>query len=302
MKSFTNTILMIRPANFAFNAETAENNAFQSTTQLGADEVRNLAQSEFDQMVALLRSNGVNVLVIDDSPNPPKPDAVFPNNWFSTHSGRIVIYPMYAQSRRIERRKDIIDKLIEMNKYSSIIDYTIHEEELQILEGTGSLILDRDAKIAYACTSVRTIEKLFLQWCRDFGYQPMSFLAKDRNNQEIYHTNVMMALGSDYAVICLESIKDLTDRQKVTESLIQTGKEIIPITYQQMEQFAGNMLQVLSEDGKPLLVMSKSAYNSLEDDQLESLNVKAEIITPDIQTIETLGGGSVRCMMAEIFK
>ncbi len=301
MKSFTNTVLMVRPANFGYNAETAENNAFQTKLDMSTDEVRLKAREEFDEMVSLLRSKEVEVIVIEDTEVPIKPDAIFPNNWFSTHQGSIAIYPMHAMSRRVERRGDIIDNLMSANHYASIRDYT-HNEQLDIiLEGTGSLILDRDNMIAYACTSVRTHEQLFLQWCQDYRYEPMSFLATDRHDQAIYHTNVMMALGSEYVVICMDSIKDLTDRQKLLDSFSATGKEVITISFEQMEQFAGNMLQVEDPDGKPYLVMSKTAYETLDQSQITQIEQYAEILSPDITLIETIGGGSVRCMMAEIF-
>jgi len=299
--SFTNTILMVRPAQFGYNAETAENNAFQSRLGISKSIVKDKAVTEFDAMVDLLEQHGVNVIVIDDTPSPQKPDAVFPNNWFSTHPGRLVLYPMYAESRRVERRGDILNHLIEEFGYGCIQSYTHNEESGKMLEGTGSMILDRDNKIAYACISERTDQQLFFDWCQHFGYRPEAFTSVDSNDGLVYHTNVMMALGQQYVVVCMESIKSPTERENLLNTFAETNKTVIEITLDQMNNFAGNMLEVVDGNGSPLLVMSSRAFNALTEAQVEKLESYTSILAPDISTIETVGGGSVRCMMAEIF-
>lgn len=300
-KSFTNTVLMVRPHNFGYNDQTAENNAFQSELNISKNIVKEKAIEEFDQMVELLSQHGVDVVVVEDSRTPVKPDAVFPNNWFSTHPGRLVLYPMFAENRRIERRGDIIEQLMTDYGYQSIESYTHNEQSDRILEGTGSMILDRDYMIAYACISERTDQDLFFQWCQNFGYRPEAFTSQDREGGLVYHTNVMMALGSTYVVICLESVKSPTDRENLLNAFAESNKEVIDITMDQMEQFAGNMLQVMDQNQQPILVMSSKAFNSLTEDQVTQIESHATILAPDISTIETIGGGSVRCMMAEIF-
>ncbi len=292
---------MVRPAQFGYNAETAENNAFQSKLDISKSIIKEKAVSEFDAMVDLLDQHGVNVIVIEDTAQPQKPDAVFPNNWFSTHPGRVVLYPMYAESRRVERRGDILDHLISEYGYGCIQSYTHNEDQGKMLEGTGSMILDRDHMIAYACISERTDQQLFFDWCQHFGYRPEAFTSVDSNDGLVYHTNVMMALGQQYVVVCMESVKSPTERENLLNAFAETNKVVVEITLDQMNNFAGNMLEVLDGDGNPLLIMSSRAYQSLTPDQIQTLEKYTRILAPDIGTIETIGGGSVRCMMAEIF-
>jgi len=292
---------MVRPAQFGFNAETAEDNAFQTKLDISKSIVKEKAVTEFDSMVDLLDQHGVNVIVIEDTAQPQKPDAVFPNNWLSTHPGRLVLYPMYAESRRVERRGDILNHLIEEYGYGCIQSYTHNEEDGKMLEGTGSMILDRDNKIAYACISERTNQQLFFDWCQHFGYRPEAFTSVDQNDGLVYHTNVMMALGQQYVVICMESVKSPTERENLLNAFAETNKTVIEISLDQMNNFAGNMLEVIDGNGSPMLVMSSRAFNSLTGDQVETIEKYTSILAPDITTIETVGGGSVRCMMAEIF-
>lgn len=303
MHQITNNILMIRPANFGYNPETAVNNVFQYND--GAENTQAIkvnALNEFDAMAQLLRDKGINVYVVEDTAEPVKPDAIFPNNWVSFHENGLVLqYPMYSALRRSERRQDIIDAL--GKEFLIAKDYTFehYEEEGMFLEGTGSMVLDRENQIVYACISERTDIRLLDKWCVLTGYRKIMFTAFDRNGIEIYHTNVMMALGVDFAIICLESIANEGERNMVIDMLQSTNKEIIEINFAQMEAFAGNMLQVQSLNGTKYLVMSKTAYNSLKEDQISKIKSFTDIITPDIPTIEKYGGGSVRCMMAEIF-
>lgn len=302
---YTSNILMIRPASFRMNEETAVNNYFQSETQLDPRMVVGAAQREFDEFVALLRANGVNVIVVEDIKENDTPDALFPNNWISMHKeGKVGLYPMFAENRRRERREDILDVLEENGfEISEVIDYSSAEEEEVFLEGTGSLILDRENGIAYCALSDRADEELLIEFCEDFEYTPIIFGAyqsADNKRLPIYHTNVMMCVADRFAVICLESIDDKKERKAVKEQLKSNGKTIVAITEKQMHEFAGNMLQVKATNG-PALVMSDRAYRSLQPDQIKTLESFGPIIHPKLDIIETCGGGSARCMMAEIF-
>lgn len=305
-KQYTQTILMVEPVAFHYNAQTAVNNYFQQKPESSADEIQALALQEFQQMVNALREKGVNVLTIKDTPNPHTPDSIFPNNWISFHeNGDCVLYPMFAENRRQERREEDIFELLESKGFliKDIIDYTEAEDDNIFLEGTGSIILDRENKLAYAAISPRTDEDLFIEFCEDLEYTPVYFTAYQTVNNErlpIYHTNVMMCVADRYAVICLDSLDDVQEKKHVCDVLLDSGKEIISITEEQMHQFAGNMLQV-GGLGQAYLVMSKSAYNSLTTEQIEAIEKYNPIISVDIETIETLGGGSARCMMAEVF-
>ena len=305
-KQYTQTILMVEPVAFHYNAQTAVNNYFQQKPESSADEIQALALQEFQQMVNALREKGVNVLTIKDTPNPHTPDSIFPNNWISFHeNGDCVLYPMFAENRRQERREEDIFELLESKGFliKDIIDYTEAEEDNIFLEGTGSIILDRENKLAYAAISPRTDEDLFIEFCEDLEYTPVYFTAYQTVNNErlpIYHTNVMMCVADRYAVICLDSLDDVQEKKHVCDVLLDSGKEIISITEEQMHQFAGNMLQV-GGLGQAYLVMSQSAYNSLTTEQIEAIEKYNPIISVDIETIETLGGGSARCMMAEVF-
>ena len=299
----TDTILMVRPAHFGFNAQTAGNNAFQTNDPSNSpDDVSRKARDEFDAFVETLRKAGVNVIVVNDTEIPLKYDAVFPNNWFSTHAdGTIITYPMYAPMRRLERRMDVISKLRKRFAYKKLIALESREEKERYLESTGSMILDRDHNIVYACRSIRTDEGLLDEFALWMGYEKVLFESYDNNGLPIYHTNVMMALGVNFCVICLDSIRDAVQRREVTDHLTATGKDIVAITIDQMEAFAGNMLQVRGENDEKYLVMSERAFQSLTPEQIDQLELHTKLLHSPLQTIETYGGGSARCMMAEIF-
>lgn len=296
----TSHILMIKPVAFDFNAETAVNNAFQ---QEGSNEnAQQKAEAEFDGFVQKLTAAGVDVTVVQDTPQPHTPDSIFPNNWISFHQdGSIVLYPMYAVNRRAERKQHVLDTIAAKFEVKKQIDFTSKEKEDLFLEGTGSMVLDRDNKIAYACISPRTDKTVFEEWCSKMNYKPCSFYSVDEKGGEIYHTNVMMCVADQYVVICLDSIRDATERDNVFDTITDSGKTIIEISYKQMNQFAGNMLQVENKTGQRYLVMSSQAYNALTSRQIQELESFNPIIHSDLTTIETNGGGSARCMMAEVF-
>jgi len=303
MAHTTDTILMVRPANFGFNAETAGNNAFQSNDR-GETlvDIADQAREEFDAMVEILRSKGVDIIVVEDTDEPKKPDAIFPNNWISFHNnGAVVTYPMFAKNRRIERREDIIEGL--KNKFVVDRRYTFehYEDESLYLEGTGSMLFDRDRNIMYACLSERTDPQILDKFCVLMGSKRVVFHSVDRNGDAIYHTNVMMALGEDFAVLCTASIPKKEELNVLLDTLKSTGKDVIDISFDQMEAFAGNMLQVRNTAGKTFLVMSQTAYDSLNAEQVDHLSSKTTLLPININTIEYYGGGSVRCMMAEVF-
>lgn len=297
----TSHILMIRPAAFGFNEQTAGSNAFQNA-DTNQQHVQQEALKEFDAMVQLLRSHGVDVTVINDTEEPVKPDAIFPNNWISLHNtGDVLLYPMQAENRRLERREDVVRKLEDRFTVRHIVDLSRFEIQQKFLEGTGSMVLDNENKIAYACLSPRTDKDVLQEFCNYAGYKPVLFNATDEQQQAIYHTNVLMCVGSQYAVICLDSIANADERKAVTDSLTHTGKEIVEISFHQLKHFAGNLLEVQNSEGKKLLVMSKQAYESLHTQQKEVLSKYVELVNTDLKTIETSGGGSARCMMAEIY-
>ncbi|WP_400072261.1 citrulline utilization hydrolase CtlX [Zobellia russellii] len=302
----TNTILMIRPVNFRMNEQTAVNNYFQEDIDIQNTTINEKAQQEFDAFVTVLRSKGVNVVVVEDTKEPDTPDSIFPNNWISFHAnGTVGLYPMFAENRRNERREDILETLEENGfQIENIVDYTSAEAEGVFLEATGSMALDRVNKKAYCALSSRADEDLFIEFCEDFEYSPVIFTANqsvDGKRMPIYHTNVMMCLAEDFSVICLDTIDDKKERKNVIGHLKEDGKEVIAITEQQMHHFAGNMLQVSGSDDKRYLVMSSSAYHSLTPAQVEAIEKHCEIIHSSLETIETCGGGSARCMMAEVF-
>ncbi|MBL7827341.1 MAG: amidinotransferase [Saprospiraceae bacterium] len=300
----TSNILMVRPANFAFNAETAENNAFQSRDgAMSADEMRARAVSEFDGFVAQLKAAGVQVIVAQDQPEPVKPDAVFPNNWVSFHQeGFIVTYPMYAPTRRRERSEPVIETVLAAGfKCSGRKHFESSEADALFLEGTGSIIFDHQNKLAYACLSPRTDAGLLQKLCEQLEYQPVVFHAVDANGQDIYHTNVMMALGEGFVVICLDSVRDIAERAMLETRFKNTDKEIVDISLDQMNAFAGNMLQVQNAAGDRILVMSTTAFNALTPAQVDQLTKHTQLLHAPIDTIERYGGGSARCMMAEVF-
>jgi hypothetical protein len=296
----TSTILMIRPVNFGFNEQTAGSNAFQNRNA-SKQQVQDKALKEFDNLVKILQENGVEVIVIDDTPEPHTPDSIFPNNWVSFHGdGNVFLYPMLAENRRLERREDIIMQLEDEFKINHIIDLSRFEHENKFLEGTGSMVLDRENKIAYACLSPRTNKEVLDLFCSQSGYKPVLFHAVDENDMDIYHTNVLMCIGSSFAVICLDSIKDESEKESVIHSLRSTQKQIVTISFEQMNHFAGNMLEINDQSGESLLVMSKSAWDSLNYEQRAILSSFSKPLYVDINTIETNGGGSARCMIAEV--
>ena len=298
------TVLMIEPVNFAYNSQTAENNFFQ-IQQKDAD-IQQKALKEFNDFAEKLRSKGVKVITVKDTADPHSPDSIFPNNWVSFHKdGRAVLYPMFALNRRVERREDILETIKEEGfTISEVKDYSPFEDEEKYLEGTGSMIFDHDYKIAYGSVSLRLDEELFRKFCADFDFTPVVFHSYQNVNDQrlpIYHTNVMMCVAKEFVVICLDCIDDEMEREKVQEVIKSTDKEVIEISEDQLQNFAGNMLQVQNEEGTHFLVMSETAYRSLTPTQIGKIENYCEIIYADLQTIETNGGGSARCMLAEIF-
>ena len=307
MLQTTNSILMIRPINFRMNEQTAVNNYYQKVLDnILPSSVNAKAQKEFDAYVDKLKSFGVQVVVISDIENTDTPDSIFPNNWISFHeNGTVGLYPMFAKNRRLERREDILDKLEEEGFIiKTIIDYSDAEKHDVFLEGTGSLLLDRINRKAYCALSPRADEDLLLEFCEDFEYTPIIFNANQTVNSKreaIYHTNVMMCLAETFAVICFGSIDDKKERKNVLKHLKEDGKKIIEISEEQVASFAGNMLQVRGTDNELFLVMSKAAYDSLTTSQIAQINNHCKIISSSLDTIEACGGGSARCMMAEVF-
>ncbi|MCG8183524.1 citrulline utilization hydrolase CtlX [Tenacibaculum piscium] len=307
MQQTTNTILMIRPASFRMNEQTAVNNFYQQELKNMLPATINAkAQQEFDAFVLKLKAVGVEVIVVEDTKTTDTPDALFPNNWISFHeNGDVAMYPMFAENRRLEKREDILDLLEEKGfKINSIVDYSDAEKEGIFLEGTGSMVLDRANRKAYCALSPRADEELFIEFCEDFEYTPVIFTANQTVNGEIaaiYHTNVMMCVAETFAILCLASIDDKKEKKSVVKHLKSSGKQVIGITEEQVVQFAGNMLQVKGKNEERFLIMSSSAYNSLTNNQLQEINKHTKIIHSSLETIETCGGGSARCMMAEVF-
>lgn len=294
---------MVRPANFGFNEETAESNAFQSNDpSLAIPEIKRKAVEEFDHFVNQLRSNGINVIVAEDSSDPIKTDAVFPNNWVTFHqNGTVITYPMQALVRRFERDQKILDMIADRFDIHAVFNFETYEDQGQYLEGTGSMILDRVNQIVYACLSPRTHAELLDKFCKLTKYRKAVFHAVDQNGQAIYHTNVMMALGETFVVICLDTIKDHRELDRLRRLFLETDKEVIEISLDQMLAFAGNMLQVRNAQNETFLVMSEQAYQSLRPNQIRQIERHTHILHCPIYTIEQYGGGSVRCMMAEVF-
>jgi len=293
------TLLMIRPASFGYNPETAASNAFQKLPA-SIEEVSKKAMKEFDEVVLILRKQGIDVMVIDDIPQPVTTDAVFPNNWISTHQdGKIILYPMMAPSRRQERRDDIVLLLKEKFEVREVIDLSSNEEKEKFLEGTGSIIFEHPNKIAYACRSARTNDELFSQLCAKIGYAPVLFEAKDENGMAVYHTNVMMWIGEKLAAICLDSLSD-EDQEIVLDSFSKTGHRVIALSFQQMRAFAGNMFEAKNKKDQRFLLMSETAFESLLPGQLKEIQKYAVPLPLSIPIIEESGGGSIRCMVAGI--
>lgn len=307
MPQATNNILMIRPVAFRMNEQTAVNNYYQKVLDnMLPETVQAKALQEFDTFVSKLRSVGVNVIVVEDTLEPNTPDSIFPNNWISFHhSGTVGLYPMFAPNRRLERREDVLDILEQKGfEIKNTIDYTSAEAENLFLEGTGSLVLDRVNRKVYCALSPRADEDLLIEFCEDFEYTPVIFTAYqtvEKQRLAIYHTNVIMCVAPQFAVVCLDCIDDKKERKNIIKHLKDDGKEIIAITEEQVTNFAGNMLAVLGADDKEYIVMSASAYKSLKPKQIESLEKYATILYSNANTIEACGGGSVRCMMAEVY-
>ncbi|MCB2379009.1 amidinotransferase [Hymenobacter sp. BT635] len=303
MQSAT-TVFLVRPVRFSFNPETAASNHFQqSIAGLTDAQVQEKAFAEFDALVEKLRARGMRVLVFDDTVEPAKPDAVFPNNWGSFHAdGRVLLYPMCAPNRRPERRPDILAQLSQEFELGEVVDLSHREQQNRFLEGTGSLIFDHQHRLVYACLSARTEAGLLAEAAARLGYQPVAFHAHDAQGELIYHTNVMMCIGAEFAVVCLDSITDAAERATVVNSLTATGHEIVAISLAQVGEFAGNMLTLQpAGPARELLAMSQRAYDALTPAQRTTLGRYCELLPLPIPTIETIGGGSARCMLAEVF-
>ena len=304
----TSTLLMVKPHGFDYNTETAEDNHFQTGgTGLSSTEIACAALHEFEAFVKKISAKGIEVIVYDDLATKATPDAVFPNNWFSTHNdGTVYLYPMFAPNRRKERRQEVLDVLTQEYGFSidRIMDWSKHEDIGLFLEGTGSMILDRPNKIIYATLSERTSEELLKQYAQEIGYSLVSFSSYHQAKQKevlIYHTNVMLCVAQDYAVVCLECIKDLTERIALIESLKKTNKAIVELSIDQIDHFAGNMLEAKNEANESFLIMSSRAYHSITSDQMAQIKQHSKIIHSPLATIENYGGGSARCMLSEIF-
>ncbi len=299
----TSHVLMIRPVRFTYNTQTAESNSFQNAElRENADDTQKKALQEFDNMVEKLRNEGVDVRVIEDTPEPHTPDSIFPNNWISFHqNNEVVLYPMQAENRRLERRNDIIDTLKKDFEVNQIIDFSGYEKENKFLEGTGSLILDRENKIAYACLSPRANQDLLTEFGQKMNYEMVVFDALDRHKKPIYHTNVVMCIGDTFGVICLECVPNESQKQNIIEVFKRTNKELIEVNFEQLENFAGNMLQLQTNKNESILVMSERAFKSLTNTQIEKISKHTRIFHAPLYTIENNGGGSARCMIAEIF-
>ena len=292
---------MIRPSSFGYNEDTSKDNFFQSRVEnMNNNEIKLVAIDEFENMCSILRDNGINIIVCENDRSKNLSDDVFPNNWISFHNDKYVIHSMYAESRRKEKNKSFIDKLNNNGfNYTLLNDYTNYEEDNVFLEGTGSVVLDRTNKVAYCSISKRSDLGLFEKFCFDIGYSPITFTSYDSKGGIVYHTNVMMSIGDDFILVCLESILDEDERKKVKESIESTGRNIIEIDLKQMESFAGNLLQ-LGEKGNKIIVISQLAFSSLTINQKEILSSESKILNIPIPIIQKCGGGSVRCMIAEL--
>ena len=302
-KQAASTVMMIRPVDFSFNTQTAVSNAFQNADHgLENETIKKNAEKEFDGFVELLKQHGIEVIIFDDTIDPSTPDSIFPNNWISLDQhGRIALFPMQAQNRRLERRTDIVDFFNKNYKVENTQDLTVFENDEKFLEGTGSMVIDYVNNIMYACLSPRTNKEVVDEFCKTMNYTACTFTAVDQGGKEIYHTNVMMCIAEKFAILCLDSITDDSEIEKVINSLNLTGHKIIAISFEQMNHFAGNMLEVCNQEGDPFLVMSKQALRSLNEGQIDAIENYDTILAPAVNTIETIGGGGVRCMMAEVF-
>lgn len=296
------TILMVRPAAFGFNEETAANNYFQSNPDISKKQLQQTALTEFDNMVQTLRSHDINVLVIEDTKEPVKPDAIFPNNWLSTSpDGTVTVFPMYAANRRTEKRDDILQQIAKDFVVRDVQDWSEYEVEGRFLEGTGSMVMDYENKMIYACVSERTSLSVLEKYAATNGYQAIVFLATDKNGMPVYHTNVVMALGEGFCVLCEEAIEEEWELIAVRQLLESTNHTIIAINREQMHQFAGNMLQVKNNKDEKFLIISQTAFDSLRMEQRQMLEAYSTLLPVAVPTIEQVEGGSVRCMMAEVF-
>jgi len=297
----TDSLLMIRPANCGYNPQTAASNSFQKELEkLSDEEIKEKARAEFDCFVEILRAKNINVFVVEDTFAPVKPDAVFPNNWISFHAdGAVFLYPLLSEKRNNERRADIIENLKQHFQIGETID--LSRDEKRVLEGTGSMVLDRANRIIYACLSPRTDKTLLDEFAAQIDYESITFVCLDAHDAEIYHTNVVMCVGERLAVVCLDTIKNAVERENVIENLTRTNHEIVEISVAQMNDFAGNMLEVRGSENANYLIMSATARASLTEEQIKQIEKYAEILSAEIETIEAVGGGSVRCMLAEIF-
>jgi len=293
---------MVRPAAFGFNEETAANNYFQSNPDISKEEIQQNALTEFDNMVQMLRSHDINVFIIQDTKEPAKPDAIFPNNWLSTSpNGVVTVFPMYAPNRRIEKRDEVLEQIANEFVIRDLQDWTEYEAEGRFLEGTGSMIIDYENKMIYACVSERTSLSVLEKYAATNDFQAIVFLATDKNGMPVYHTNVMMTLGEDFCVLCEEAIEEEWELIAVRQLLESTNHAIISITREQMHSFAGNMMQVKNNKGEKFLILSQNAFNSLRKEQKQMLEAYSTLLPVAVPTIEKVEGGSVRCMMAEIF-
>ena len=307
-KQTTSTLLMVKPHGFDYNTETAEDNHFQSGgTALSSTEITRQALDEFEAFVKKISAQGIEVIVYDDIATKATPDAIFPNNWFSTHNdGTVYLYPMFAPNRRKERRQEVLDLLTREHGFSidRIMDWSKNEDIGLFLEGTGSMILDRPNKIIYATLSERTSEELLKQYAREIGYELVAFRSYHNAKQKevlIYHTNVMLCVAQDYAVVCFECITNLKERKAVMDSLKKTNKAIVELSLGQVDHFAGNMLEAKNKANESFLIMSSRAYKAMNEAQITQIQQHSQIIHAPLTTIENYGGGSARCMLAEIF-
>lgn len=301
MQQISERIFMVSPAHFGYNEQTAASNTFQNA-DIAIENPQHIAQQEFDNAVQKLQDTGIHVWVIEDNPNIICPDAIFPNNWISTHEdGTIVLYPMLTPNRRSERREDVVDSLKKDYEVSRIIDLSKYEQEGEFLEGTGSIVFDHEARLAYACLSPRTDQKLLIELCEQLNYTPLCFHSVDEHGIDVYHTNVIMGIGKGFAIICLDSIPDIQERDAVIAALASGQKEIIEISFTQVKSFAGNVLAIQNDKGEQIVALSESAYIALNEQQKKSLEQYCTLLPISIPNIETIGGGSVRCMLAQNF-
>lgn len=298
----TNHVLLVKPSHFCFNNQTAVSNVFQHKPMVQDSVLMQQVNNEFNYFASMLTLKGINVVICNDTDLPVKPDAIFPNNWISFHSsGEVVLYPMFAENRRAERRKEVIDTIAGSFFMNAVIDLSFYEQQGIFLEGTGSIVFDHVNKISFAGISPRTNKGLFEKLSQQLGYTPISFTAKDSNAMEVYHTNVVMSVGENFVIICAEAITDGDERNVVCDLLQKVGKTIIEISIEQMNQFAGNVLELVSNKGEKIIVMSQTAYKTYTPQQIGTLKKFGTLLPIPIPTIETIGGGSVRCMIAEIF-